>query len=68
MLAKLLFFSLLMAAVPLSAFNAAWQGRLDGLLQPIFGPQLLSQQRLAIAGGLGVLGVNFVIAAFVLAA
>jgi hypothetical protein len=68
MLAKLLFFSLLMVAVPLSAFSAAWQGRLDSLLEPIIGSQLLAQQRVVIAGGLGVLGVNLVVAAFVVTA
>ena len=64
----LLLFSVLMVAVPLGAFFSAWHGRLDGALQPLLGQQLLEDHRLVIAGGLGVLGVNAVLAAFVVAA
>lgn len=64
----LLLFSILMIALPLGAFFSAWQGHLDGLLTPLLGTQLLEDHRLVVAGGLGVLGVNAVLAAFVAAA
>jgi hypothetical protein len=54
----LLVFSLLMVALPLSAFFSTWNGRLDGLLQPILGPQLLQDHRLVVAAVLSVLGVS----------
>lgn len=64
----LLLFSLLMVAVPLATFYSALHGRLDGLLQPLLGPQALADSRLPVAGGLAVLAVNVVLAAFVAAA
>lgn len=64
----LLLFSLLMITVPLVTFYSALHGRLDPLLQPLLGPHLLADSRLTVAGGLGVLAVNAVLAAFLLAA
>lgn len=68
MMLTLVLFSLLMVAVPLGTFFSVWQGRLDHLLSPLLGAQLLEQQRIVVAGALGVLGVNAVIATFVAAA
>ena len=60
----LLIFSVLMAAVPLLTFVSAWQGTLDVFLSPLLG-HLLENHRLAVAGVLGALAVNLVLAAFV---
>lgn len=67
-LGTLVLFSLLMVVLPLSTFFSTWKGRWDGVLQPVLGQQLLEDNRLAVAGVLGVLGVNLVLAAFVAAA
>lgn len=64
----LLLFSLLMVAVPLGAFFSAQQGRLDALLQPLLGQQVLQDSRTVVAGVVGVLAVNAVLAAFVVTA
>ncbi|KAI3438837.1 hypothetical protein D9Q98_001254 [Chlorella vulgaris] len=61
-------FSLLMVALPLTAFSWAWNGRLDGLLLSILSPKLLEEQRVVIAGTLAVAAVNLAVAAFVTAA
>lgn len=61
----LLLFSVLMVAVPLGAFFAAQQGRLDAALLPLLGQQTLQDNRTVVAGALGVLAVNAVLAAFV---
>lgn len=68
MMLALVLFSLLMVAVPLGAFFSTWHGLLDDVLNPVLGAQLLEQQRIVVAGALGVLGVNAVIATFVAAA
>lgn len=57
-LGTLLVFSLLMVALPLSTFSSAYQGRLDGLLQPLLGAELLEEHRVVVAGTLAVLGVS----------
>lgn len=61
----LLLFSVLMVAVPLGAFFATQQGRLDEVLQPLLGQQTLQDNRTVVAGALGVLAVNAVVAVFV---
>lgn len=66
--ATLLLFSVLMVAVPLGAFFAAQQGRLDAALQPLLGQQTLQDNRIVVSGALGVLAVNAVLAAYVAAA
>ena len=64
----LLIFSALMVALPLNAFFTVQQGRLDGPLSALLGPQVLQEQRLALAGALAVVCVNLVVAGFVVAA
>lgn len=64
----LVFFSLLMATLPLGAFYSVLQGRADPLLQPLLGAPQLEEHRLVVAAALAVLAVNCVVAAFVAAA
>lgn len=63
-----LLFSLQMVALPAAAFLAAFHGRLDPLLVPLLGQQVVQNNRAVVAGVLAVLAVNVTIAAFVAAA
>lgn len=63
-----LLFSLLMVALPAACFLAALHGRLDPLLLPLLGQQVLRDSRVVVAGVLAVLAVNATMAAFVAAA
>lgn len=62
-------FSVLLAAIPLSAFFATINGKLDAIIAPLLGQTLLTDSnRLILAGIIGVLLVNLVVAAFLVAA
>lgn len=62
-------FSLLLAAIPLSAFFAATQGWLDPAYAALLGGQAITKSsRLILAGLTGVVFVNLVVAAFLVAA
>jgi VMA21-like domain len=62
-------FSVLLAAIPLSAFFATINGNLDATLAPLLGPtQNTDSNRLIFAGIIGVISVNLVVAAFLVAA
>ena len=62
-------FSLLLAVIPLSVFHAATQGRLDAVYEAILGAQPITpSSRLILAGVTGVVFVNLVVAAFLVAA
>jgi len=61
-------FSVLLAAIPLSAFFATINGKLDATLGSILGPdQITDSNRLTLAGIIGVVSVNLVLAAFLVA-
>lgn len=62
-------FSVLLAAIPLSTFFATINGKLDATLAPILGhTQITDSNRLILAGIIGVVSVNLVVAAFLVAA
>lgn len=62
-------FSVLLAAIPLSTFFAILHGKADGLLSTVLGqPQVTDSTRLILAGAIGVVLVNLVVAAFLVAA
>ena len=62
-------FSVLLAAIPLSAFFATINGKLDATLAPLLGQTLITDSnRLILAGIIGVVSVNLVVAAFLVAA
>jgi hypothetical protein len=67
-LVTLFSYSLLMVALPLSAFFAASSGSLDVLLEVIVGPDPTQGARLSFAGVLGVICVNLVVAGYVVQA
>ncbi len=67
-LAKLAFFSLLIAVVPLGTLYSGNAGFLDPFLLPVVGQQALETNRLLLAGGLAVFSVNLVLALFLLSA
>ncbi len=62
-------FSVLLAAIPLSAFFATINGKLDATLAPFLGQtQITDSNRLILAGIIGVVSVNLIVAAFLVAA
>lgn len=63
--ATILTFAILMVVLPLGTLLATTQGRLDALLQPLLGQEVLDTQRTVIAGVLGVLAVNLTLVLFV---
>lgn len=67
-LAKLLFFSLLIVVAPLGTFFSAAQGSWDAVLGVLVGQQALEANRLLLAGGLAVAAVNLVLVLFLVAA
>jgi hypothetical protein len=67
-LAKFLFFSLLIVVIPLSTLYSGSQGAFDALLQPFFGATVLEANRLVLAGLLAVAAVNLVLVLFVISA
>lgn len=66
--AKLLFFSLLIIVFPLITFFSSAQGTLDFVLFPLFGSQVVEDSRLLFSGTLAVVAVNLVLALFLLSA
>ncbi len=66
-LATVAVFSILLAAIPLSTFFAVLHGRADALLAATSLP-LTDSTRLVAAGVTGVVAVNLVVAAFLVAA
>ena len=67
-LSKLVFFSLLIAVVPLGTLYSGNAGLFDPILLPVVGRQALEANRLLLAGGLAVFSVNLVLALFLLSA
>ena len=63
-----LLFSLLMVACPLGTYFSAAHGRLDSLLSPLLGSQLLQDNRTVVSAVCSVLAVNAVLLAFVVTA
>jgi hypothetical protein len=62
-------FSVLLAAIPLSAFFATINGKLDATLAVFLGqPQISDNTRLVSSAIIGVVLVNLVVAAFLVAA
>ena len=61
-------FSVLLAVIPLSAFFAVTQGRLDSVFAALLGTALNTSTRLVLAGVTGVACVNLVVAAFLVSA
>ena len=62
-------FSVLLAAIPLTTFFGVLHGRADILLATLLGQSQVSDSaRLAFAGIIGVVSVNLVVAAFIVAA
>ena len=62
-------FAVLLAAIPLSSFFAVLHGKADGLFATLLGQEQITENtRLVFAAITGVILVNLVVAAFLIAA
>lgn len=61
-------FAVLMVAFPLGTLLSVQHGRLDSLLQPLVGAEVLQGNRTVVAGALAVVAVQLTLALFVVAA
>ena len=64
---KLLVFSVALVVFPISLFNASEKGSFDGLYHVLF-PHLTSNQHLLLSGAVAVLGVNLIVAIYIVLA